>query len=402
MKHLLFVATDAGLLASLRATLAPQRARWDMEYVPAAAAAIGRLEGREFDAMICDLSMPGTDAPELLTHAQQRYPNMVRVCLSDNLEGDAFLRAVPLAHQFLGKPCQPETLFEVVERTCAVREILGRPAIRTLVGKLAQLPSTPQTFKALSEAIAEPNAHSDRIAEIVGQDQALSVKTLQIVNSALFRRSAPISSIHAAVAFVGLEMIKSLALSACMFNALESSPAAGRLLKDLQVRSMRRAQFARMLLEGTRYAQEAFTAALLLDVGQAVLALGSPEQFQQMIALAQSRGQPWYEVEPEIFGAAHPEVGAYLLGLWGLPIELIEAVAYHHRPSLVAHRQTDVLLAVHVADAVTQINPEHPGNLLDRLDREFAQRPEVALCLKSWTLDTDPARDLDLAQDPAA
>jgi HD-like signal output (HDOD) protein/ActR/RegA family two-component response regulator len=400
MKRILFVATDTALLAALRAMLAPQRARWDMVHVPTAAAALAQLEAAEFDALICDLSMPGTDAPQLLNRAQQRHPNMVRLCLSDTLEGDTFLRAVPLAHQFLSKPCHADTLFEVVERTCAVREILGRPAIRTLVGRLAQLPSTPQTFKALSEAIAEPNAHSDRIAEIVSQDQALSVKTLQIVNSALFRRTSAISSIHAAVAFVGLEMIKSLALSACMFSALESAPAASRLLKDLQVRSMRRAQFARMLLEGSRYAQEAFTAALLLDIGEAVLALGNPEQFQQMIALAQSRGQPWYEVEPEIFGAAHPEVGAYLLGLWGLPIELIEAVAYHHRPSQVAHRQTDVLLAIHVADAVTRINPENPGNLMDRLDPEFVARPDVALCIKSWMLDPEP--DLGLAQDPAA
>ena len=400
MKRILFVATGTALPDAVRAQLAPQRARWHMEHVTDAAAANAMLEGAEFDAMICDLSMPGSDAAELLARAQQLYPNMVRLCLSDSLEGDAFLRAVPFAHQFLDKPGNADTLFEVVERTCAVREILGRPAIRALVGRLQQLPSTPDTFKALSEAIAEPNAHSDRIAEIVSQDQALSVKTLQIVNSALFRRRSPISSIHAAVAFVGLEMIKSLALSACMFSALEAAPAASRLLKDLQVRSMRRAQFARMLLEGSRYAQEGFTAALLLDIGEAVLALGSPEQFQQMIALAQSRAQPWYEIEPEIFGAAHPEVGAYLLGLWGLPIELIEAVAYHHRPSRVAHRQTEVLLAVHVADAVTRINPENPGNLMDRLDPEFVERPEIAQCLKSWMLNPEP--ESGLAQDPAA
>src|SRR5208282_6103109 len=258
MKRILFVATGTAVLEGQRAALAPQRARWHMEHVSSAAAAISCLEGAEFDALIADLCTPGDDAPELLARAQQLYPNMVRLCLADCLAGDAFLRALPLAHQFLSKPCNAEALFELVERTCAVREILGRPAIRTLVGRLQQLPSTPQTFKELSAAIAEPNAHSDRIAEIVGQDQALSVKTLQIVNSALFRRRTPISTIHAAVAFVGLEMIKSLALSACTFNALESSPGASRLLKDLQVRSMRRAQFARMLLEGSRYASEAF------------------------------------------------------------------------------------------------------------------------------------------------
>jgi HD-like signal output (HDOD) protein len=391
MKRILFVATGTALLESLRMTIAPRHVCWHMEQVEGAAEADHRLRETEFDALVFDLRIAGRDAPALLAHAQQRQPNMVRVCLSDTTTGEAFTRTVSLAHQFLSSPCDLERLFEVIERTCAVREILGRPAIRELVGKLQGLPSTTQSYHALSEAIAEPNAHSDRIAEIVSEDQALSVKTMQIVNSALFRRSTPISSIHAAVPFVGLEMIKSLALSACLFNALEASPAANRLLKDLQARSMRRAQFARVLLEGSRLGHEAFTTALLLDVGEAVLALGSPERYQQLIALARARALPGYEIEPEIFGAAHPEVGAYLLGLWGLPIELIEAVAYHHRPSLVAHGQTEVLLAIHVADTITQSNPPTPGRLLDRLDPAFAQRPEVALRLKAWKLHPEPA-----------
>jgi len=116
-----------------------------------------------------------------------------------------------------------------------------------------------------------------------------------------------------------------------------------------------------MLLRESRHADEAFTAALLLDIGQAVLALSAPQKFEQMIELARTSGRAWHEVEPEVFGAAHPEVGAYLLGLWGLPLDLIEAVAYHHAPSRVQHAHTSVLAAVHVADAVVDAHRRPAG-----------------------------------------
>ncbi len=391
MKRILFVEDDAALRAQLRATPTLERARWQLVFARSGEAARSELAGADFDAIVCDLDLASVDGPALLETVQQSHPNTVRLCLAGSAEGEAFLRAVPVTHQFLSKPCHPDTLCEVLERTCALREILGRPQIRALVAKLRQLPATPQTFTALAEAMARPNAHVDTITGIVSRDTSLSLKTLQIVNSAFFRRSATINSIGAAVAYVGLEMIKSLALSACMFNALDASPQASGLLQDLQARSLRRAQFARMLLEGSRHADEGFTAALLLDVGQVVLALGSPQQFERMCTAARERGAPWHAVEPEFFGAAHPEVGAYLLALWGLPLELIEAVAYHHAPSRVEHGQTEVLLAAHVADAVIAATGDCPARLLDRLDPAFVARPEIARRLKDWMLDPDGA-----------
>jgi len=133
---------------------------------------------------------------------------------------------------------------------------------------------------------------------------------------------------------------------------------------------------------------------------QAVMALGAPEKFERMIELARSTGSAWHEVEPEVFGAAHPEVGAYLLGLWGLPLDLIEAVAYHHAPSRVQHANTSVLAAVHVADAVVDATADRPAKLLDRLDASFVARTGVSRCLSAWNIHIDaddlPAPRLDV------
>jgi HD-like signal output (HDOD) protein/CheY-like chemotaxis protein len=404
MKRVLFVDEDTATVAVLRSAFHQPSALWDAVFVRSGQEALAQLAREHFDAIVSDMCMPDTDGPQLLAQVRERYPEVMRLCLSGSTDDEVFLRAVPVTHQFLGKPCNPETVLEVVERACALGAILSNSQVRQLVKRLDNLPTTARTFQALSAAIARPTAHTADISEIVSNDRALCVKTLQIVNSALFRRSAPITSISAAVNYVGLEILKSLALSACMFSALEGAPATSKLLADLQSRSLRKAHFARTLLEGEHGADEAFTAALLLDVGEAVLALGAPDQFARMVELARQRGAPWHEVEPECFGGvAHPQVGACLLGLWGLPLELIEAVAHHHQPSTVEHPHTRVLAAVHVADAVVDATADRPVRLLDHLDGAFVARNEVARCLKSWNIDVAAdARALQRLREPEA
>jgi HD-like signal output (HDOD) protein len=389
MRRILLVDAAPAALAQLQQALQVLRPQWQTASANSARAAMVALSQRRFDAVISDIGGAALDGSELLALVRDGYPNVVRLCLSDHSDDDAFLRAVPVTHQFFGKPCNVENLCEVLERICSLRDILRSGAIQQLIGNLKALPATPQTFQALSEAIARPNAHVAGIAQIVSADTALSVKVLQLANSAYYRRGAPVTSIQAAISYAGLEMIKSLALSACVFSALDASPNAVKRLQDLQGRSLRKAHFARMLLRESRHADEAFTAALLLDIGQAVLALSAPQKFEQMIELARTSGRAWHEVEPEVFGAAHPEVGAYLLGLWGLPLDLIEAVAYHHAPSRVQHAHTSVLAAVHVADAVVDATADRPAKLLDRLDASFVARTGVSRCLTAWNIHLD-------------
>jgi HD-like signal output (HDOD) protein len=375
----------------------------DVVCVSSGEAALAQLAAGPFDALVSDLDSPGIDGAELLARVREQYPSVCRLCLTDRLDEAAFVRAVPVTHQFLSKPCHPDTLYEVVERICSLRSMLQNEAARGFVSKLKSLPATPQTFTLLAEAIGRPNAHTAAITDIVTQDTSLSVKILQIVNSAFFRRGAAITSLQAAVSYVGLEMIKSLALCACVFNALDAVPRANSLLHDLQERSLRKARFAHELLRDSRHADSGFTAALLADVGQAVLALGSFWQFERMQSVARERALPWHLIEPEFFGVAHPEVGAYLLGLWGLPFELIEAVAHHHTPSRIEHEELEVLTAVHVADAMVYAGVDQPA-LLRRggLDAAFIARPRVARYLRAWNIDTEGTPAIPAAALPAA
>ena len=400
MMRLLFVDDDPLALEQIRAEISHARLHYDVVFVNSGKGALAALESGEFDAIVSDLGMAEMDGPTLLAQVRNQFPRVVRVSMSGGMEDADFMRAMPVTHQYLSKPLVGDALREIIERACSLNSILHHQGIRALVGRLTALPATAHTFQDLSEAMTQPNAHTADISRIVSKDTALCVKTLQIVNSSFFRRNQSITSNHAAVTFVGMEMIKSLALSACVFNALDAAPAALKLMRDLQARSLRKAHFARSLLKDSRHADEAFTAALLLDIGQAVLALCSPETFAEVIQIARESNRPLHEVEKEAFSVAHPEVGAYLLGLWGLPLELIEAVAYHHTPSVVKHAHTAMLAAVHVADAVIDATAGQPEKLLNKLDAAFVARTGVSRCLTEW--DIDPDDDVRTAQQKAA
>ena len=91
---------------------------------------------------------------------------------------------------------------------------------------------------------------------------------------------------------------------------------------------------------------------MLHDVGKLVLVTRLPEQALAIAAAAAETGRPWHELEEEVLGVTHAEIGAYLLGLWGLPQQTVEALAFHHTPERLSRTAFDVLSAVYVADVL--------------------------------------------------
>ena len=295
------------------------------------------------------------DGASLLQTVKQDYPRVARIVLSAQTEREVVVRVLPVAHQFLSKPCDPELLRTVIERTCSLQALLHEDAIREVVGKVDTLPSLPRSYVELSQAANRDDMGLAQIARIIEEDPAMSAKALQLVNSAYFGLARRITSIQQAVTYLGMELLKGLALTSHVFARMKGVSVPGFSLDQLQRSSLQTARLAKRLVSNPALADEAFAIGMVHDIGKLVLALGMPDQYRGVVRASGEYGRPFHKVEQALLGVTHAEVGAYLLGVWGLPFTMVEAVAFHHTPGLVTAGERDVLTAIHAAGALVEI-----------------------------------------------
>jgi HD-like signal output (HDOD) protein len=382
-KRILFVDDEVQVLDGLRNLFRKQRHVWDMVFVTSGEAALAELARAPFDVIVSDMRMPGMDGATLLRHVKADHPGVVRIVLSGHAERAAMVRALSGAHQFLSKPCEADSLRAALERTCALRDLLGNDVIRRAAGQLDRLPSAPAAYWELAQALAQPDVVWQDVAAIVERDTAMAVKVLQLVNSPFFGLSRQVVSVQQAVMYLGVELLKGLSLGAHVFAMLPAIDVPGFSLEHFQRHAQHTAQLARRFVHEPVRIDEAFTAAMVHDIGQIVLGLGMPAEFAAVRREAQLSGRAVQDVELMRLGVTHATVGAYLLGLWGLPFTIVEAVAYHHSPSLVTGGPREVLAALHVSEAFADASERGP-DVEPAIDRRFIDDAELGGRLEQW------------------
>ncbi len=148
--HVLFVDDEQAILDGLRNSLRKERKRWDMTFALGGQQALEEMKKTPADVVITDMRMPGMDGAELLRHIQRDFPAAARIVLSGQAERESIMRALPVTHQFLHKPCDGETLRAVIEQTHALHKLMQNPALTALVGKLERIPAVPATYTELA------------------------------------------------------------------------------------------------------------------------------------------------------------------------------------------------------------------------------------------------------------
>jgi putative nucleotidyltransferase with HDIG domain len=300
-------------------------------------------------------------------------------------------------HQVLCDPLDLRELEVALERSCRLRDLLRGERICQTVGELGELPSAPGVYLALVEKLNRPETSVGEIAELIEGDVGTSARLLQLVNSIVFRTSREIVTVKMAASFLGLDVIKNVVLSMEAFQAFQKIPAIpGFSLDELQAHCRFTAAMAGQLPLPADVRDAAIVAALLHDIGKLVLAYKMPDRFARLLARARAEQKPLYQVEEEQWGITHAEVGAYLLGLWGLPLRVTESIAYHHAPATVPHQRFDALSALYVANLLAHEMEGTPGDR--KWDLQFLEGIGVASQLPGWKT---MARELAGAQQPA-
>lgn len=384
-RRILFVDDEPNVLDGIRNLLRKQRSEWDMLFATSGSAALEELAKAPVDVIVSDMRMPRMDGAELLTRVRELYPETARIVLSGHAERDAIARVASVAHQFLSKPANAGSVKAVIERVCQFQALMCDEGIRRVVGTLDQLPSLPDIYWQLVRATENPDTSIADIAKLVERDPAMSVKVLQLANSAYFGLPQKTESIARAVTYLGVENLKGLLVAAHVFGSGMFPETEGLTSSELRDSALMTATLARQMVKDPKLADAAFAAGIMRDVGQIVLARDPSKRYSEVLREAKKTGEPVHVVESRVLGVTHGVVGAYLLGVWGLPFILAEAVAHHAAPSEVTEGNTDVLGAVHLADglvgAVLQNRDPMTGPGLDMV---FLERTGLAPAIPQW------------------
>jgi putative nucleotidyltransferase with HDIG domain len=188
-------------------------------------------------------------------------------------------------------------------------------------------------------------------------------------------------SILQAVNYLGIDVVKGLTLTTQVFESQNQAHVGGISLANLQKHSLLTAALAQRFASTPTLREEAFTAGIVHDIGKVVLALGFPDRVQELTRSPDNE-RPAHLVEKEQFGATHAEVGAYLLGTWGLPLTIVEAVAFHHEPGRAVGANPELLAVLHVAEALARLGCADPDATPP--DVAFLDAVGLATCLPAW------------------
>jgi putative nucleotidyltransferase with HDIG domain len=218
---------------------------------------------------------------------------------------------------------------------------------------VAELPAMPSSITEVISACDDQDMTVGQLSQIVLRDQSLTANILKLANSSFYGHARQVTTVTEAVVMLGFSTLKSLAISSHTARLLSGGlPGYGLQKGELWRHSISVAFTARRLAVEVKLApvEEAFVAGLLHDIGKTILSSYMENAYDEVVRIAQERRLPFHEVETELLGFDHAELGAQVAVAWSFPAELEEAIRFHHAPSG-ATLKPSLAHCVHLADA---------------------------------------------------
>ena len=391
-RRIIFVDDEPMVLKGLQRTLRKMRGEWEMTFTSSSKEALDILGTGSFDVIVSDLRMLEMDGMQLLAEVKSKHPQVVRIILSGQVEQESTFKSVQVAHQSLSKPCDADILKHTLNKLFGLRNLLEDESIKRIVSQTETLPSLPDVYTEVISELQSSDPSVQKVSEIISTDLAMTAKILQVVNSAFFGLVRKINNPKEAVMLLGTETIKALVLSVKIFSQFNHKKFAWFNFDELFNHSMSVSIFAQTISRQEHLdpalVNNSLMAGMFHDLGKLILVTNFQEPYQKVLTEAGKTRQNLWDLEIERFGTSHAEIGAYLMGLWGLEYPVIEAIAFHHRPGKSLSNSTGLLTAVHFGDAFDRLkkdpNDLNGENGLRQLDRGYLDNLGVAGRINDW------------------
>jgi putative nucleotidyltransferase with HDIG domain len=206
------------------------------------------------------------------------------------------------------------------------------------VNKLPTLPAVALEAIRLMEG---EDSNFSSVADLLRTDQVLASRILHYANSAYVGSRRRISSIPQAITLLGINAVRSIILSATIFDYFsEEFTLRRQSLLNFWLHSLGVGVTAEILARklGFPAPEEAYLAGLLHDIGKLVCYTQSPEKFAKIWQEVEKQGsygtnamQP-LEIEQQVLQTDHLQTGQLLAEQWGFPPSLTRAIWLHHQP----------------------------------------------------------------------
>jgi putative nucleotidyltransferase with HDIG domain len=229
-----------------------------------------------------------------------------------------------IVHQSLTKPTTPELIKETIESAVSLKNQLSDDKLLSIVNGIEDIPSLPEVYLELEEELTSDNASLNTLSSIINRDPIITAKILQLTNSAFFGLPNRISSTREALNLLGVNIIKNLVLSIKLFKVIERDKIQSKYFEEIWHHSNKVAEFASTIAKinnlSIKNVEDCYLGGLLHDIGKLIII----DNFNKITFNNEDES-----MESKINNPLHAPIGAYLLGLWGLPDSIVQAVLYH-------------------------------------------------------------------------
>lgn len=220
-----------------------------------------------------------------------------------------------------------------------------RDPFRKALREVKNLPTLPGIVIKLTKMADNPDTTTEQMGRVISKDHILAAKLLKLVNSAFYGFPQRISSLNSAIILLGFNVIKSLIVSASIFEFMEEQDI------ELWQHSLGCAVVSSVLAKRLEVAdpEEISTAALIHDIGKVAIKMELPEEYETIMKIVSARQCSMLTAEKEVLGFDHAEVGGWMAKSWNLPIKLSEPVSNHHNPHAAGNEKISSAI-VHFGD----------------------------------------------------
>lgn len=240
--------------------------------------------------------------------------------------------------------------------TSGVVKALTRSEIEAQLARCPSLPSLGSINKALQGLLLAEQRYSAQISEIIRCDPSLTSRLLRLVNSVYYGLSTPVSSIEEAVFYLGVRQIRQLTMVTPIIEDFQKLTGQCAFpWREFWQHCIGTAILTREVMSVVQSPvdESDYVAGLVHDVGKIVMAWTFPDHFAEIHRQATPGTRDRLELENEILGIDHAELGAIYLEQHNLPELMIKAARYHHHPEL-ADAYAPIIASVQIADLLVR------------------------------------------------